>query len=97
MIVPTQGRLLIRKVDRKDVTSSGGIVLPGQTLQAENLDYGEIVDGNGLYDVGQKVFFSRYSATMLTDEAGKTMFVVSDLDIMAIEVDTKPNPSRMSA
>ena len=43
MIIPAKGRVLIKKIDRKEIKAESGIYMPGQTLQEESLFYGEIV------------------------------------------------------
>lgn len=91
MITPANGRILLIKLSRNDVTTKEGILLPGQTLQEESLLFGEVIDhkiiNDGVYKEpikkGQKIFYSRYSATMVTDDDGKVYYILSDLDIMA--------------
>jgi co-chaperonin GroES (HSP10) len=97
MIIPAKGRLLIKKIERKEIKADSGIFMPGQTLQEESLYYGEIV---GLantpsnefnefpYKVGDKIFYSRYSATKVVDETGAEYSIVSDLDVMAHDTAT---------
>lgn len=86
---PTKGRVLIKKLERDVVATDGGVLLPGQMLQEESLLYGEVIqehqDNQTQYGVGTKVFYSRYSSTLLRDEKGKPFYVVSDLDVMAVE------------
>ena len=96
MIYPQPGRVLIKKLDR-EVKANGGILMPGSAIQEEGLFYGEIIrlatQGDELelhgfrFKVGMKVFYSKYSAAMVSDDKGKTMYLVSDLDIMAHEED----------
>ena len=86
MIHPTDGRLLIKKLDRQEATTESGVFLPGTQLQEESLRYGEVVsEGHKKYPQGTKVFYSRYSTTRVADEKGNDFFIVSDLDIMAVE------------
>jgi len=90
MIHPTEGRILVNKIDR-ETTTEGGILLPGQTLQEESLYYGEVIsEGHKTFPKGTKIFYSRYSATSVrdTEEAKKDIgiyYIISDLDIMAVE------------
>lgn len=96
MIYPQPGRVLIKKLDR-EVKANGGILMPGSAIQEEGLLYGEIVrlasknssmELHGfMFSIGMKVFYSKYSAAMVSDDKGKTMYLVSDLDIMAHEED----------
>lgn len=94
MIYPTPGRILIKKLERE--VKAGEIFMPGSAIQEEGLLYGEIVrlptktqeklTLHGVdYAVGMKVFYSKYSAAMVADEKGKSLYLVSDLDIMGIE------------
>lgn len=95
MIIPSKGRVLIKKLKRDDAETEGGVYVPGQAREGENLSFGEIVKHNpsnrslelGLEEVrpGTKVYFSRYSASNVTDDDGKIYLVVSDLDIMATQ------------
>ena len=84
-IKPAEGRILIKKLDRKDVTTNTGVLIPGQTLQEENLLYGEIIKGNDKYTKGLKVYYSRYSSTMVIDDKGNQYYILSDLDVMAYD------------
>lgn len=88
-LTPTKGRILIKKLEREDTATDSGVLLPGQMLQEESLLYGEIIkehpDNSTQYGEGTKVFYSRYSSTLLRDETGKPVYVVSDLDVMAVE------------
>lgn len=95
MIIPAVGRLLIKKIERKEIQAESGIFMPGQTLQEETLFYGEIVglsgrpspefNGEFPYKIGDKVFYSRYSATKVVDDKGIEYLIVSDLDVMAYD------------
>ena len=85
MIVPTQGRVLIKKLDRAEIKKND-IILAGPTLMEENLLYGEVVNSvNENYPVGTKIFYSRYSSTKVIGETGDVYYIISDLDIMAVE------------
>ena len=86
-ITPTTGRLLVTKINRKDTATEGGILMPSQTLQEENLVYGKIVKGNTEFKEGMHIFYSRYSATKVYDDKGKEYFIVSSDDVMATEYD----------
>lgn len=86
MITPTTGRILVKKIDRKDASTDSGLLVPGQMLQEENLLYGEIIHpSDSKFTKGQIVFYSRYSATNIFDEKGQQFQIVSDLDVMAVE------------
>lgn len=86
MIVPTKGRIIVKKIDKEETTDSG-ILLPTASLMEESLKYGEVTSsGHKLFPKGTKVFYSRYSATKVYDAKTKeTLYLVSDLDIMATE------------
>lgn len=84
MIIPTKGRILIKKLEKK-VSTDSGILMANATLMEESLKYGEIVsEGHKLFSKGTKIFYSRYSATKVADGT-EVLYLVSDLDIMAIE------------
>lgn len=97
MITPAPGRVLIRNIKR-DTKTSSGIMIGGSALQQENLLYGEIVSVSEFkikdepeipLKVGDKVFYSRYSATtvgQLENNEMKEYEIVSTLDIMAYEI-----------
>ena len=88
---PTQGRILVKEIERKDLETSSGVFLPGQTLQEENLLYGEVIEHKPTKESpetfisGQHVFYSRYSATSVRDSKGDKYLIVSDLDVQAYE------------
>lgn len=90
-IVPNKGRIIIKEIDRSNTKTDAGILMPGQLMQAESLAYGEVIVHNKSdeaereYTAGEKVFYSRYSATMVRDSKGNSFNVVSDLDVMAVE------------
>lgn len=97
MIIPAKGRILIKKIERKDIQAESGIFMPGQTLQEESLFYGEVVGlakeasnefGSFPYSIGDRVFYSRYSATKVVDDKGNDYLIVSDLDVMAHDTGT---------
>lgn len=90
MILPAEGRLLIKKLERDEAATDSGVLLPGTQLQEESLRYGEVVsDGHSTFKKGMKIFYSRYSATKVMDNKGNEFFIVSDLDVMAVDDDTK--------
>lgn len=86
MIIPTDGRILVKKLDREDISSESGVLLPTQTLMEESLLYGEVAsEGHKKFPKGTKIFYSRYSSTKVVDKDGVQYFLLSDLDVMAIE------------
>jgi co-chaperonin GroES (HSP10) len=97
MIIPAKGRLLIKKLERQEIIAESGVYLPGQTLQEEQLFYGEIVGIANTpsdefkdfpYKTGDKVWYSRYSSTKVVDDTGAEFLIVSDLDVMAYDTPT---------
>ena len=68
MLVPNRGRVLIRPVLIDELKSSG-IVVAGQLKAGENLLYGTIsaVATDSAFVIGQRVFYSEYSAANLID------------------------------
>ena len=83
-ITPTTGRLLVSKINRKDTATASGILMPSETLQEENLMYGNVVKGESFKE-GTTIFYSRYSATKVVDDKGKEFFIISADDVMASE------------
>lgn len=93
-IIPAEGRILLKKIERKEVLTKAGILLPGNTLQEENMLYGEVISHTpaitgSTYKLplkkGSRIFYSRYSATLVVDNKGETFYVLSDLDVVAYE------------
>lgn len=87
MIHPTEGRIIINKIELKDVQLDGGLYVAGQALTEESLYYGEVIsDKSEKFKKGTKVYYSRYSATKVYNvEAKETYYIVSEVDIMAYE------------
>lgn len=94
MLRPNTFRVLIKPIQIEGVTTQGGIVLPGKLKVGENLLFGEIVDpGDTRFKIGQKVFYSEYSAAAIYDaltalQTGKfnreeSLVVVAQDDVMA--------------
>lgn len=92
-IKPLHDRVVVRQVEEKKETASG-ILLPGSAQEQENL--GEIVavgpgkaSSNGSIvamsvKAGDKVMFGQYSGQEVKNEAGETLKVMREDDIIAI-------------
>lgn len=92
-IKPLHDRVVVRQVEEKKETASG-ILLPGSAQEQENL--GEVVavgpgkaSSNGSIvamsvKVGDKVMFGQYSGQEVKNEAGETLKVMREDDIIAI-------------
>lgn len=101
MIKPNIQRVLIRPIKLEGITTSEGIVLPGQQKAGENLLYGYIVDAgdSGRFEKNQEVFYSEYSAAAFVDARemlqGKStlrenpFLIVAEDDVMAYYEDVR--------
>jgi len=79
MLTPNTDRILIKQV----ADESGNPHLVG-----ENLNYGEVVHpGDTKFKVGQRVFYSIYSAATIHDpkDDKNVLYIVAQDDVMAYE------------
>jgi len=92
-IKPLRDRVIIRQVE-EEKESAGGIILPGSAQEKQNM--GEVVAvGAGrvsdsgaevamIVSVGDKVMFGQYSGQEVKDDAGNSLMIMREDDIVAI-------------
>lgn len=89
MIKPNTGRILVKQLRREGNVS--GVILAQGAMQEETLRYGEVVrhdlpsEYSDKLEAGTKIFYSQYSATRIMSDEGDNLYLISDLDVMAIE------------
>ena len=100
-IIPAGRRILI-ELDEVEEKSSGGILLPTETLEREGLGeyeavvlalgteaFKDINDGYHWCNVGDRILFRAYSGVSVDRETKDRRRLINDLDVMAIiEEDT---------
>lgn len=89
MLIPQHGRLLIQMIEKSDMEKRGEIYIPGREVEEEDLLRGIVCSMNDEYEIGTRVFYSKFSAVTVkndhdTDQSHKYHIVHSG-DVLAID------------
>jgi co-chaperonin GroES (HSP10) len=96
MLVPSNGRIVVEPVGQEDITTKGGILIPGQALESSKFVRGKVIstsevrlqDGsfaNSLVEVGNIVIYNVHNCAKVTDLA-KEYHILPDYEVQAIVV-----------